>query len=101
MTDAHEDVVLSETAPEPAGSSRSYDIALPQHVQDAIVADWDPAPPMPHPARADVGPHAARRRAALSAHFPATALVIPAGSMKVRSNDTDYPFRASSSFTWL
>jgi Xaa-Pro aminopeptidase len=28
-------------------------------------------------------------------------IVIPAGAVKVRANDTDYPFRAASSFTWL
>ena len=81
--------------------STSYDIPMPQHLQDAICADWDPAPPMPHPGRADVAPHAARRRAAVSAAFPGQLVVVPAGTAKVRANDTDYPFRAASAFTWL
>ncbi|WP_374100658.1 aminopeptidase P family protein [Streptomyces sp. 7-21] len=45
--------------------------------------------------------HTARRRAALSARFPGERLVIPAGKLKTRSNDTDYPFRASSEYVYL
>ena len=37
----------------------------------------------------------AERRAALSARFPGERLVIPAGNLKTRSNDTEYAFRAS------
>ncbi|MFJ9244253.1 aminopeptidase P family protein [Streptomyces sp. NPDC101776] len=43
----------------------------------------------------------ARRRAALSARFPGERLVIPAGNLKVRSNDTEYPFRASVEYAYL
>ena len=81
--------------------STSYDIPMAAHLREAIAADWDPAPPMPHPARPDVAPFAARRRAALSARFPGVPIVVPAGTLKVRANDTDYDYRASSSFTWL
>ncbi|TAM85234.1 MAG: M24 family metallopeptidase [Jatrophihabitans sp.] len=56
---------------------------------------------MPHPGHPDVAPYAARRRAALSARFRGTAVVVPAGVLRPRANDTDYPFRASSAFTWL
>ncbi|NUS89604.1 MAG: aminopeptidase P family protein [Streptomyces sp.] len=45
--------------------------------------------------------HTARRRAALSARFPGERLVIPAGRLKVRANDTDYPFRPSSDYVYL
>lgn len=45
--------------------------------------------------------HTARRRAELSARFPGELLVIPAGNPKVRSNDTDYPFRPSSDYVYL
>ncbi|MBP6997046.1 MAG: aminopeptidase P N-terminal domain-containing protein, partial [Phycicoccus sp.] len=44
---------------------------------------------------------AARRRAAISATFPGDRLVIPAGGLKVRSNDTDYVFRPHSAFAHL
>ena len=56
---------------------------------------------MPHTARRDLAPHTARRRAALSAAFAGRPVVVPAGSLKVRANDTDYPFRPAGSFTWL
>ncbi|MFG2617559.1 aminopeptidase P family protein [Streptomyces sp. NPDC048507] len=45
--------------------------------------------------------HTARRRAALSARFPGERLVVPAGNLKVRANDTHYPFRASSEYVHL
>ena len=43
----------------------------------------------------------AARRAALSARFPGERLVIPAGNLKTRSNDTEYPFRASVEYAYL
>ncbi|MGP8297168.1 aminopeptidase P family protein [Streptomyces inhibens] len=43
----------------------------------------------------------AARRAALSARFPGERLVVPAGNLKTRSNDTDYPFRASVEYAYL
>jgi Xaa-Pro aminopeptidase len=46
-------------------------------------------------------PYAAKRRKALSAAFPGERLVIPSGNLKVRSNDTDYPFRASCDYVYL
>jgi len=46
-------------------------------------------------------PYAAKRREALSAAFPGERLVIPSGTLKQRSNDTDYPFRASCDYVYL
>ncbi|WP_255949636.1 aminopeptidase P family protein [Streptomyces odontomachi] len=43
----------------------------------------------------------AARRAALSARFPGERLVVPAGTLKTRSNDTEYPFRASVEYAYL
>ncbi|RLL67915.1 aminopeptidase P family protein [Streptomyces sp. Z26] len=51
--------------------------------------------PLPQAART------AARRAALSARFPGERLVVPAGNLKVRSNDTDYPFRATVEYAYL
>ncbi|MBE8526611.1 aminopeptidase P family protein [Amycolatopsis sp. H6(2020)] len=53
------------------------------------------------PARAEVAEAAARRRAAISQKFPGERLVIPAGPLKVRSNDVDYRFRPHSAFAHL
>ncbi|MFE4371106.1 aminopeptidase P family protein [Streptomyces sp. NPDC056835] len=43
----------------------------------------------------------AARRAALSARFPGERLVIPAGNLKTRSNDTEYAFRTSTEYAYL
>jgi Xaa-Pro aminopeptidase len=97
----------SEPAPEtaPAGTT-SHDLPLPPGLAAAIAQNWEPAPAMPHPAARFGTPSAgaasfARNRAALSAAFGGRLVVIPAGVLKVRSNDTDYSFRAWSGFTWL
>ncbi|MFE9258462.1 aminopeptidase P family protein [Streptomyces sp. NPDC006879] len=45
--------------------------------------------------------HTADRRAALSARFPGERLVVPSGRLKTRSNDTEYPFRASTEYAYL
>ncbi|GGT67706.1 MULTISPECIES: aminopeptidase P family protein [Streptomyces] len=45
--------------------------------------------------------HTAARRAALSARFPGERLVVPAGNLKTRSNDTEYSFRASTEYAYL
>jgi len=86
---------------EEPGESTSHDIPMPAHLAEAIAKDWDPAPAMPHPARLDSAPSAAAHRVALSKHFGGQSIVVPAGQLKPRANDTDYAFRAASSFTWL
>ncbi|MGW4471987.1 aminopeptidase P family protein [Nonomuraea sp. NPDC004354] len=48
-----------------------------------------------------VAPWTAKRRAALAARFPGERLIIPSGSLKVRSNDSDYRFRTHSAFAYL
>nr|WP_228373616.1 aminopeptidase P family protein [Demequina soli] len=51
--------------------------------------------------RIAAAPYAAERRARLSALFPGERIVVPAGELKTRSNDTDYRFRPSSDFAYL
>lgn len=62
--------------------------------------DWAPRstdlPPLTEAAR-----YAARRREEVSAAFPGTRVVVPAGGLKIRSNDTDYVFRPHSAFAHL
>lgn len=52
---------------------------------------------MPHP----VVPWAAARRASISAQYDGIRLIVPAGALKVRANDSDYRFRPHSAFAWL
>lgn len=60
-------------------------------------ADRDEEVPDPRDATASAAAH----RAAISARHPGKRLIVPAGRLKQRSNDTDYPFRAHSAFTQL
>jgi Xaa-Pro aminopeptidase len=50
----------------------------------------------PHP----IADWAAARRKKLAETFPGERLVIPAGTYKVRSNDTDYRFRSDTAHTY-
>ena len=65
-----------------------------------ISSDWAERPGN-LPAARESAPFAAARRARLSALHPGKRLIIPAGPAKVRSNDTDYPYRAHSAFAHL
>ena len=51
--------------------------------------------------RHSVADFSRRRRAALADAFPGERLVVPAGQFKVRSNDTDYRFRADTAHVHL
>ncbi len=65
-----------------------------------IKQDWTPpSAALPEPLSA--ARWAADRRRRVSAAFPGVRLVIPAGGLKIRSNDTDYRFRPHSAFAWL
>lgn len=68
-----------------------------QAFTDFMAANWASAD-AELPARARVADFAAQRRAKISAQFPGERLVLPAGPLKVRSNDTDYRFRPHSAF---
>ncbi|HEV7173429.1 aminopeptidase P family protein [Pedococcus sp.] len=65
-----------------------------------IARDWAPAPAGPTQL-SEAARHAAARRERVSAAFPGDRLVVPAGGLKVRSNDTDYVFRPHSAFVHL
>jgi Xaa-Pro aminopeptidase len=91
----------ADNEPSDSGATASHDIAMPQGMREALTSNWDAAPPVPHRSRADAAPYAAARRAAISAALRDRLIVVPAGTLKVRANDTEYPFRASSTFAWL
>ena len=65
-----------------------------------VATGWAPRSTAVTP-RAEAADWAARRREAVSAAFPGDRLVVPAGGLKVRSNDTDYVFRPHSAFAHL
>jgi Xaa-Pro aminopeptidase len=53
------------------------------------------------PAPRESAAFAAHRRHTLGERYPGKRIIIPAGAAKVRSNDTDYPYRAHSAFAHL
>lgn len=71
-----------------------------QAFRDFIASDWAPRTP-PEVTRDPVADHSARRREKIAASFPGERLIVPAGGLKVRSNDTDYRFRPHSAFAHL
>ncbi|CAN5284272.1 aminopeptidase P family protein [soil metagenome] len=88
----------TDTAPR-ATSNRSTtpgSDAFRQYISEGWAERADALPPAREQAR-----FAAARRSRISALYPGMRLVIPAGRLKQRSNDTDFAFRAHTSFTYL
>ena len=87
-------------SPSPAPRGNRSTTPISEAFRDFIQTGWStPAPTTPEAfAHAPV---VAIRRDRVSEHFPGTTLVIPAGGVKVRSNDTDYPYRAHTAFSYL
>ncbi|MCI3928738.1 aminopeptidase P family protein [Streptomyces sp. AN091965] len=78
----------------------SHDLPVSPEFERFMAGGWAPSP-LPGDLRltaADVTPG---RRARLSARFPGERLVIPAGELRVRSNDCDHRFRPHSAYAWL
>jgi len=78
----------------------SHDAPTPTGLAEFIKQGWAPSPLLDLTPAAVV-PFAQNRRQKLSALYPGVRLVVPAGRLKARSNDTDYRFRAHSAFLWL
>jgi len=88
-----------EQAEAPEGSV-SHDPLTPEALVAFMSTNW--APPTPQATALDpVAPFTVVRRTALSRRFSGQWLVIPTGGLKVRANDTDYPFRPGSDHYWL
>ena len=80
--------------------TRSHDDPTPRGMAEFIKQGWADSPLL-HVTEEPVVPYARARQARLSQLYPGVRLVIPAGTLKARSNDTDYRFRPHSAFAWL
>jgi Xaa-Pro aminopeptidase len=79
---------------------RNYDLPTPEPLKKFMETGWAPSP-LDGLTKNPATKWAVARREKLSKAYPNKRLVVPAGNFKVRSNDTDYRFRPSSSFSWL
>jgi len=80
--------------------SRTHDIPIADSMSEFMKQGWAPS------LLSGINPHSSisytkLRREKLSKQYPGVRLVFPAGSLKIRSNDSDYPFRAHSAFSWF
>ena len=80
--------------------TQSHDIAKGEVLAEFMAKNWAQSP-LEGARAADVVKYVEVRHAKLSELYLGTRLVIPAGTFKVRSNDTDYKFRAHSAFAYL
>ncbi|ANH38774.1 Xaa-Pro aminopeptidase 1 [Nocardioides dokdonensis FR1436] len=79
--------------------TESHDPAVPEAYSTFMRSGWgDRELDLPRHPVADL---AAQRRARLSEAFPGERLVLPAGTYKVRANDTDYRFRSDTAHTYF
>lgn len=79
----------------------AHDLGMSQELRTSLTSNWAEPLPIAASARADGAQWAAQRRQRLSQALPGRRIVLPAGALKTRANDTEYAFRADSSFTWL
>jgi Xaa-Pro aminopeptidase len=96
---------MSTSANNPANNNdkalevRTHDIPLADAMTEFMKEGWAPSPlegVTPHKSI----PFTTARREVLSKKYPGVRLIFPAGALKVRSNDSDYAFRAHSAYSW-
>ncbi len=90
-----------ETAPEETGRNVNRSTTPgSERFKESIATGWADRDETLPPAREQAA-FAAARRERVSAAFTGVRLIVPAGDMKQRSNDTEYPYRAHSAFAHL
>jgi Xaa-Pro aminopeptidase len=88
------------TSTRSAVKTANHDGGITPELRSFMMTRWDS--PADKPVRqAEVATFAAARREQVSAAFPGEVLIVTAGRLKVRSNDTHYNFRANSAYAWL
>ncbi|NQX34201.1 aminopeptidase P family protein [Herbiconiux sp. VKM Ac-2851] len=87
-------------APKPRATSNRSTTPASDTFRDYIGSQWADREEVLPPAR-EQAPFAAERRRRLSEAYTGKRLVVASGAAKQRSNDTDYPYRAHSAFSYL
>jgi Xaa-Pro aminopeptidase len=93
-------MAADSTKKAPRATSNRSTTPVSDSFRDYISSGWADRTDAAPDAR-EQAPFAAERRARISALHPGKRLIIPAGAAKVRSNDTDYAYRAHSAFAYL
>ena len=92
--------MVDKNASAPRATSNRSTVPVSETFKRYISADWaEHTEGTPQPREQSA--FAAARRANISLRYAGKRLIIPAGAAQVRSNDTDYAFRAHSAFTHL
>ncbi|MEV5241902.1 aminopeptidase P family protein [Streptomyces cinnamoneus] len=78
----------------------SHDLPVSAEFETFMAGGWA-ATPLPDGIRLPAADLTGHRRARLSARFPGERLIVPAGELRVRSNDCDHRFRPHSAYAWL
>jgi Xaa-Pro aminopeptidase len=92
--------MADNTTDAPRATSNRSTVPVSSSFQEFISSGWADRQDATPEAR-EQSPFAAARRDRISRMHPGKRLIVPAGAAKVRSNDTDYPFRAHSAFAHL
>ncbi len=83
----------------PMAAKSSHDSDAPPNLIEFMLKSWKPKASKPKPVKNLA--NYKRRRDAVSAAHPGELLILPTGHLKVRANDTFYPFRPASDFFYL
>ncbi|MFH8796543.1 aminopeptidase P family protein [Streptomyces sp. NPDC017941] len=78
----------------------SHDLPTSKEFEESMARNWAPTP-LPGDIRLPAAALTPARRARLSARFPGERVLVPAGELRVRSNDCDHRFRPHSGYAWL
>jgi Xaa-Pro aminopeptidase len=92
--------MADDSAQAPRATTNRSTVPVSDTFRDYISGNWathTEGKPVPR----EQSRYAAARRSRISAKYPGKRLIIPAGAAKVRSNDTDYAYRAHSAFSHL
>ncbi|MCU1584723.1 MAG: aminopeptidase family protein [Microbacteriaceae bacterium] len=92
--------MADNNAQAPRATTNRSTVPVSDTFKDYISSNWAERPET-LPAPREQASYAAQRRARISALYSGKLLIVPAGAAKVRSNDTDYAYRAHSAFAHL